>query len=969
MSPRTALLFFVPLLASCASVPGPRFGQTVAASFARSPMRKLTTPELEVYYPEGSADAAHAMAARMGDCLTRLRAKATTQRPRGRALVYLTDSNFNNAYMTGQVGGEPLQTVTPLFATNEGFHLDGFGTAAIADIGCHELLHYVHYEQVEGFWRLVNAVFGDLVPPQAYLERWFTEGLAQYYEGRLGHDSGRPHSPLYRAELEAGLAARGGWVGPGDLTVSQRELIPSSGAYLAGLHFIEYLARTYGEEKLWELIDLQGRSFFIPFGVALRFKAVYGRSLGALIDDWSLESQATVRDRPSPANQRVLVEALGYAARLATAADGTIAVVSAGRDEVVKLKLFEADGRLRAENKLARFVPPRQWTGAGPGSTSGMSFTADSRWLYLMNDDASELGDARTQLWRVDARTAEVTKVWQDVGGLGGSIHPAGGQYLFVDVTPGRSELVAFDLATSEKTPITTGGAGVTYGAPAWSPDGARIAYSKLGPRGWDVWLREADGAAHALTDDGAFNYGPRWIDGGHLLFLRTRDGRPQAHVIDLSSGMISAVTDARFSAFDAAPLPGGQLAFLNRDGWNWSLAAAPLLAVGQVERAAVAPPEPAPAPAPPLTVESDGPYRPGEGLGVPLLRLPAIAALSPVCNAAGCYLDTTWTLALAGRDRLSFHNWGLSVVFATPSLDLSVYGSYDNQTLAPWLVSASAGYDRRTFVDPLKGPVLNEIASANVAVGRAFFDTPVGLSFGGFQQWDPVKGDARFVGPSVGFDYFASEATVYAGLTRALGVRGQLAIYPGGLSTYPVTDLSLGFTGALPLPVLKRHSFTFGVDVRSIFGAPDGALQVGGVARGTDLLSVNRTASGEDAPDVPMPATFAIGVRGYEDYGIRANKAGVGVARYRYPVIIDRGFASIFYVLPSLFFRQVDADLFGSAAITDAPLHPWLRAVGASVSLRLLLGGALPLSIYYRWAWRLDERLKALHSIGFSFE
>jgi hypothetical protein len=239
------------LLAGCVSVPGPRFGQEVATSFARSPMRKLTTADLEVYYPAPAADAAKQIAARMSDCLVQLREKTKTQRPRARALVYLTDANFNNAYVSGQSEGEPLHSVNPLFATSEGFHLDNLSGVAIGDIGCHELLHYVHYEQVDGFWRVVNAVFGDLMPPQAFLERWFTEGLAQYYEGRLGSDVGRPHSPLYRAEFESGLAMRGGWIGPGDLAISQRDLIPSSGAYLTGLHFIEFLAAKYGEDKLW----------------------------------------------------------------------------------------------------------------------------------------------------------------------------------------------------------------------------------------------------------------------------------------------------------------------------------------------------------------------------------------------------------------------------------------------------------------------------------------------------------------------------------------------------------------------------------------------------------------------------------------------------------------------------------------------------------------------------------------------
>jgi len=967
------LLRFLPfalaaLLISCASVPGPRFGQDVATSFARSPMRKLTTKDLEVYYPAPAAEAAHAVAARMGECLVILRAKSKTQRPRDRALVYLTDANFNNAYLSGQSDGEPLHTIDPLYATTEAFHLDNLGTAAIADIGCHELLHYVHYEQVEGFWRLVNAVFGDVMPPQAFLERWFTEGLAQYYEGRLGRQVGRPFSPLYRAELASGLAARGGWVGAGDLNLGQRELVPSSGAYLTGLHFIEYLAKTHGEEKLWELIDMQGHSIFSPFGVALRFKAVYGLSLGALIDAFSEENQALPRTRLRPADQIMLRDAVGYVARLATANDGSMALLTAGRDEVPLLRILEKDGTTRAERSLTLFLPVRDWVSAHPSQMSGLSFTADSKWLYLMNDDVTIIGDARAQLWKVDAQTGDVVTVWPDVGGLGGAVHPSGDRYLFVDLSPNRSELAEFDLRTGEKRVLTTHGEGVTYAAPAWDPKGQRIAYSRFSTRGWDLFLREADGKSHALTADGQFNYGARWVDDQHLVFMRTEDGRAQGHQLDLQTGLLSVVTDAPFAAFDVAPLPGGQLAFLDREGWNWSLASAPLKVRQMVALTTVSTAVPAPPPSP-IAVVADQPYQPLEGFFVPLLRMPSLVNLFNDCDRNNnCHIAHSYALLLAGKDRLSFHNWAIAATLALPDADFSVAGYYTNQTQAPWSASTSLGFSAYATHEEGEPDGRIEDLSGDLTLSRSFWSTPFGLSLGGFRQWDSSRGVSHFFGPSVGFDYFAGESTVYGGLRRGLGVSANVALYPQVLSSYTVVDVSGTVTLGIPLPFLKRHSLIVTIDGRAVEGAPEGALQVGGLARGTDLLRFN-ASQGEPGPGVPLPRSFSIPVRGYEDYSVRANRAAVAIARYRYPFVIDRGFASIFYLFPSLFFRQVDLDAFAAAALTDSATHPWLRSVGAGVSARFTLGGALPISIYARWAWRMDERLRPLYSVGFAFE
>ena len=52
------------------------------------------------------------------------------------------------------------------------------------------------------------------------------------------------------------------------------------------MQFIDWLARRYGVEKLWELIDVQGSSW-IPFlGVSFRFMWVYGKDPGGLVDEW-----------------------------------------------------------------------------------------------------------------------------------------------------------------------------------------------------------------------------------------------------------------------------------------------------------------------------------------------------------------------------------------------------------------------------------------------------------------------------------------------------------------------------------------------------------------------------------------------------------------------------------------------------------------------------------------------------------
>ena len=49
-------------------------------------------------------------------------------------------------------------------------------------VACHELTHYVQAEQIAGLPWLVNAALGQALTPQVGLDRWFSEGLAVYYE-------------------------------------------------------------------------------------------------------------------------------------------------------------------------------------------------------------------------------------------------------------------------------------------------------------------------------------------------------------------------------------------------------------------------------------------------------------------------------------------------------------------------------------------------------------------------------------------------------------------------------------------------------------------------------------------------------------------------------------------------------------------------------------------------------------------
>ncbi|QSQ28070.1 hypothetical protein JY651_11910 [Pyxidicoccus parkwayensis] len=554
-------------------------------------MRKLTTASLELYYPVSLRGTALRTAARLEGCVERLRGKTWSQADRGRVLVYLTGSNFNNAYVVPDYVSTPQQMVLPSHVTLELFHFFDLGEVDVGDVACHESVHYVQLQQTDGLWGFLNKVTGGVFQANSFTESWFLEGLATYYEGRFGKDVGRPHSPVWRGWFESAAQAKDGDLNAGYLSPEHRALDPFGGNYLTGMHFVEYLAAKYGERKLWQLVDEQGESLLPPLAVTLRFKRVYGKDIGSLFHEYTQVLSQGLEARARPASQRVWLTDAGYFSRLATHPEsGATALMSVGRTEYSRLTVREADGRVRFERPLVELFPLRTWVLGSSSLVSGMTFSRDGAWLYLVMADLDAEGGYTARLWRVDARTGDVVRTWDGVEGMGGDVTPDGRGYVYVSISGGdTANLVRLDLETGQREQLTKFEASEPIGPPTVSPDGTRLVFPFGGKGGWDLVLREADGSLRWLTHDGLFNYSPRWLDSERIVFLREHEGRLQAHVMTVATRQITRITDAPHLVMDVSPLGTGEVEFLNRDGTNFTVDRAPVPREESVAVAALA--------------------------------------------------------------------------------------------------------------------------------------------------------------------------------------------------------------------------------------------------------------------------------------------------------------------------------------------------------------------------------------------
>jgi hypothetical protein len=1074
------------LLGGCVSA-APRFNRDVQRAINRDDMRRMETDALVLYYPEGTRSNTLAIAARLEYCRRELQrqSRLSNRYTADKSVFVLPRLPLNNAFLQPTFLGNEQVGVVPQYSTSNAFLPLGIPPDP-GSIGCHEMVHDQSFRQVSGFAALLRTIFGDVYSPQLGLDAWWQEGLAVYYETRL-QGTGRLWAKYFDGLFAAGLQEIGSLHG-GYLNAEQREVI-SGGPYLIGSHFIDYLARTYGERRLWAVMDEQSNALLFPFAISNDFRRAYDAPLATLIEDFEADARRRYPPRARSSGQHTLLR-LGRTAAYARAANGREVMLTEGTDEPPRIVARDRDGKTLSSRRLTDIGFGRRLIAPRVAGISGLSMTPDGAHAYFVAlDNGPTFMEAR--LVHLDVLGDELEVLQPDIGGGGGSISPDGATYYFTrpigEAFTLASALFRLDLASGRVTQLATPEPRHYQADPVVSPDGRRLLVTEASDAG--IRLAVYDAADGRRLSDVAAPPGQafegHWVDSEHVVLSGNDPERMQIFESDLHQQTYRRLTDAPYLA-SSAHASGQTLRFLNRDGWNWTLdeiaipprpasappepepepaapeaaapeaapeapapeaaapeaaapdtvppseaapaapavtdaaagsaaaASDPAAALGSVEPAQPsldapapparpsAPPLGAPTPAVPLAslepgaptsfavsrrhpiddrppdVLSDEEYSAFDGLFVPSAWSPWFATADDGQTAAG--------LEVMGGDRLGWQRWVLGAGWDFDAKLPSAELSYHNGMLAPFFVRLDAAYiaHRAEALDELPiaaaDPVnIKEVAGA-LRMGARWYDS-FELSFGArvdaarYELADTGArlAELRFTGPlaSVGFDSF--ESTPYAGKRLGVALEATGSYFPEALSSvsYDLVDTLARAQLVLPLPLSKRHTLTLSGRSRSLLGAPPGQnlLQVGG--SGTDVLPAVTPGSAEDeggAGLLPPELRFFERLRGFEDLALYGRRVLVGDATYTYPFIIDWGTASTLKLLPALFVRQVNLDLFFSTASFLEEGQEVAVATGAALELELGLWLA-PVSLQLQGTRRLshDEDIAVYFTIGSS--
>lgn len=111
--------------------------------------------------------------------------------------------------------------------------------------------------------------------------------------------------------------------------------------------------------------------------------------------------------------------------------------------------------------------------------------------------------------------------------------------------------------------------------APAWSPDGGRIVYASSQAGGTQLFVANADGSgSRRLTSNGAIDTTPNWAPDGRIYFMSDRGGSPQIYRMSPEGGNAERVTfEGNENANPRVAADGKSMVFVKREGSRYMLA------------------------------------------------------------------------------------------------------------------------------------------------------------------------------------------------------------------------------------------------------------------------------------------------------------------------------------------------------------------------------------------------------------
>ncbi len=150
---------------------------------------------------------------------------------------------------------------------------------------------------------------------------------------------------------------------------------------------------------------------------------------------------------------------------------------------------------------------------------------------------------------------------------------PDGAHLAYVSFEGRKPSVYVQNILTGDRRLLIT--AAGNQSAPAWSPDGTRLVFASSQAGGTQLYVAGADGSGvRRLTNSGAIDTAPNWSPDGRIYFMSDRGGSPQIYRMSPEGGNVERVTfEGSYNANPRISPDGKSMVFVRREGGREALA------------------------------------------------------------------------------------------------------------------------------------------------------------------------------------------------------------------------------------------------------------------------------------------------------------------------------------------------------------------------------------------------------------
>jgi Tol biopolymer transport system component len=547
------------------------FGQN-KVQYDKFDWKIINTEHFDVYFYEGERLAAMD-AARMAErSYTKLSAILNHEVKEPIPLIlYASHSDFQQTNITAGLISEGTGGITESFKRRVMIPFTG-SYADLDHVLTHELVHAFQFD----------ILFGDRMglianPFAVRIPLWFVEGMAEYLS--IGEIDPNTEMWLRDAALEGYLLSIEDLGRVGDIRV-----------YRLGQSVWDYIARTYGQRKIGELLKGAGRS---PSLSGL-FENVLGASLETVSQGWQEEVRRTYLPQIAEykkadhygrrlTDHRKDLSYMNVAPAVSPRGDRFVYISdkSLYNDIYMASTLDGSDlGKLVKGERTAAFESLRFLN-------TSMSWSPDERFLAF----PAKIGP-QDALYILDIKTKKVVRKlkfgFDEV--LSPTWSPDGERLAFVALVGGQSDLFMVDSDGENLKRLTEDRFAVRH--PEWSPDGKRIAFSTdrgpetdfdklvFGPMVIAIYNLDT-GVIDIFPNQQGRNINPQWSPGGdEIAYISDRTGITNIFMTDLKDNETYQLTNVLSGVSGITPespamswsAKGNRMIFCAFSGGGWDI-------------------------------------------------------------------------------------------------------------------------------------------------------------------------------------------------------------------------------------------------------------------------------------------------------------------------------------------------------------------------------------------------------------